>query len=227
MRRALHVAWLLLPAAACPGLRAFVSSAVRAPQVVDRIVARVEGDIVTLSDVRELAAYQQLLDGRAEPDDRVLGELIEQWVVHSEAAAAQFPVAAESEVNREVERIVGRFPSPQVYFDRLAAIGLTPEAVRRIVAGQIYLARYLDYKFRPTVQVDEDAIAKYYQEQLVPALAAKGQTAPPLEAVTGQIRELLVTQGINERAASWIEETKSRLKIEIELANDAPANGQS
>jgi hypothetical protein len=39
--------------------------------------------------------------------------------------------------------------------------------------------------------------------------------------VTEQIRELLVQQGVTERAASWFDETKSRLKIEIEPATAA------
>jgi len=191
------------------------------PQVVDRIVAHIEDDIITQSEVRELAAYQELVDGHAESDDRVLNELVEQWVVNNEATAAQFPPAAESEVSREVARIQGRFPSAQAYNERLAELGLTPEAVKRIVAREIYLARYLDYKFRPAVQVTDDDIMKYYKDQLVPALDAKHQTAPPLDEVSEQIRELLVQQGVSERAASWFDETKSRLKIQIEPATAA------
>ena len=191
------------------------------PVVVDRIVAHIEDDIITLSEVRELSAYQQLLDGHSESDDKVLNELIEQWVVNNEATTTQFPAAAESEVNREVARIQAAFPNPQAYNARLAELGLMPEDVKRMIAREIYLARYLDYKFRPAVQIGDDDIAKYYREQLVPALAAKGQPAPPLSQVTEQIRELLVQQGVNERAASWFDETKSRLKIQIEPATSA------
>ena len=224
MRRTLTIAGLCL-CAGLPGVAGLVLPACAAqsspPQVVDRIVAHIEEDIITLSEVRELSAYQKLVDGHAESDDKVLNELIEQWVVNNEATATQFPAAAEAEVNREVARIQGRFASPQAYNERLAALGITPEAVKRIVAREIYLARYLDYKFRSAVQVGDDDIAKYYQEHLVPDLSAKGQRAPALGDVTEQIRELLVQQGVNERAASWFDETKSRLKIQIEPATAA------
>jgi hypothetical protein len=66
------------------------------------------------------------------------------------------------------------------------------------------------------VQVGDQDIAKYYREQLVPTLTAKKQSVPTLSDVTDQIRELLVQQGVTERAASWFDETKSRLKIEIQ-----------
>jgi len=212
---------LLLLGAAGPAHSRDSAAQSSEPLVIDRIVAHIEDDIITLSEVRELSAYQQLVDGHSESDDKLLNELIEQWVVNNEAVSTQFPAAAESEVTREVTRIQGQFANAQAYSQRLADLGLTPDDIKRMVAREIYLARYLDYKFRPAVQISDDDIAKYYKESLIPALTAKGQSAPPLDQVTEQIRELLVQQGVNERAASWFDETKSRLKIQIDPATSA------
>lgn len=184
-------------------------------QVVDAIVARIEDDIITLSELRELAAYQQLLDGHSQSNEELRSELIEQWVVNNEATTARFPLPAEAEVDRELGRLENNF-SADVYQQRLAAAGLTSEAVRRMMTRQIYLARYLDYKFRSSVQVSDGAIGNYYRDHLVPELQAKGQQAPPLADVTAQIRELLIEQGVNDRTAAWFDETKPRLKIELE-----------
>ena len=227
MRRAFASALLLIAAMAWVLTRA-PAAAAQEPQnrVVDRIIARVEDDVILLSDSRELAAYQQLVDGHAEPAKQLVDELIEQWVVNNEATTARFPQPAESEVNREVQRIADTFPNPQAYAARLSDLDLTPESVRRIVSRQIYLARYLDYKFRPAIQVDDDAIARYYNDQLAPALKAKGQSVPPIETVTDQIRNVLTEKGINDRAASWFDDTKSRLKIEIEQ-DPAASSGSS
>jgi hypothetical protein len=184
-------------------------------QIVDAIVVRIEGDIITLSELRELAAYQQLLDGHSQSNEEVRSELIEQWVVNNEAATARFPLPAEAEVDREAGRIENSFPGVAAYQQRLNAVGLTPEAVRRMIARQIYLARYLDYKFRSSIQVSDAAIDSYYRDHLVPELQAKGQPAPPLSDVTDQIREVLIEQGVNERTAAWFDETKPRLQIEL------------
>jgi hypothetical protein len=182
--------------------------------VVDRIVARIEDDIITLSEVRELGRYQQLVEGRARSDDRLLAELIDQWIVNSEAAAARFPRPIEAEVNRELDGLEKQFASPEAYRARLQELGLSA-AVRRIVERQLYLVRYLDYKFRPAAQVDGEAIEKYYREQLTPQLTAAGQTVPPLESVEDEIRELLTERQIGERTSRWLDETRSRLKIEL------------
>jgi hypothetical protein len=203
-------------------LAAFSGAAIAAPpsspqtQIVDAIVARIEDDIITLSELRELAAYQWFLDGRSQSNEDVRSELIEQWVVNNEATTSRFPLPAEAEVDREVGRLENSFSGLAAYQQRLAAAGLTPETVRRIVTRQIYLARYLDYKFRSAIQVSDAAIESYYRDHLVPELQAKGQQAPPLTDVRDQIRELLIEQGVNDRTAAWFDETKPRLKIELE-----------
>jgi hypothetical protein len=184
-------------------------------ETVDRIVARIESDIILLSEVRELAAYQQLVDGHSQSQDELIAALVEQWVVHNEAQESRFPAPPAADIEAEFNRIQGSFPSAQEFRQRLSAAGLTPPGLRRIVEQQFYLERYLDYKFRPAVQIDDDAIAKYYQSDLLPALTARGQTPPALDDVRERIRELLVQRGINERANAWFEETKSRLQIEI------------
>ena len=192
---------------------------------VDRIVVRIEDDIITSSEVQELAGLPGTAGsaGRSRRSN-LLAELIEQWVVNGEATAAHFPEPADSEIDREVARIRDRFPTA----DRLtearlnAALEWSPESVRRMVTRQLFLARYLDYKFRSAVQVDDAAVDKYYREQFVPGLVARNAKVPPEDEVREQIRELLVQQGINDRASSWIDETKSRLNIEVQPAGRRP-----
>jgi hypothetical protein len=201
-------------------LVAFLMLAVCAPracaqQIVDRIVVRIEDDILTQSDLQELAAYQNLATGHADPDDRLTQELIDQWIVNTEATAAHFPQPPDSEVDRGVAELAQSFASPGAYQARLREVGLTPDAVHRMVAREDYLSRYLDYKFRAAVEIDPAAVAAYYRDHLVPDLKAKGQSAPPLESVQDQIVELLTVQEINRRSTGWLEESKGRLKIEI------------
>ena len=191
-------------------------------RVVDRIVAHIEGDIILQSQLRELGAFQQLIEGRAESDDRLLAELIEQWVVQTEATASHFPQPAQSEVGRETARLAAQFTSPEAYAAKLSELGLSAMQVRQLLARQIYVERYLDYKFRPSVQIESSDIETYYQKELLPELASKNQPAPLLADVEGQIRELLTQRGITALAAKWLDETKSRLKMDLTLPGAKP-----
>jgi parvulin-like peptidyl-prolyl isomerase len=205
--------WFL---AAGRGTPAFGASApLQATRVVDRIVARVEDDIILQSQVRELGAFQLLIEGHAESDDKLLEELIEQWVVQTEATAAHFPQPAQSEVDRELNRLRERFGTPEKYASRLGELGLSAAQVRELLSRQIYVARYIDYKFRPSVQIEPAEIDAYYQKEFLPEMAKNNQPAPSRTSVEGQIRELLIQRKISDLTAKWLDDTKSRLKIEI------------
>ncbi len=212
MRRAIFIFAALL-AGPNPG-RAAASPSAQSSRVVDRIVAHIEGDIILESQVRELAALQQLIEGHAEADDQLLSELIEQWMVQTEATDAHFPAPAASEIDRELARLAAQFPSADAYAARVRELGLSNSEIRALLERQIFVERYLDYKFRPSVQIETPAIESYYQNELLPELARKNQPAPQLADVQEQIRELLVQKGISELTAKWLDETRSRLKIE-------------
>lgn len=184
-------------------------------KIVDRIAVRIEDDIIAESAIRELIAYQQLMEEHAQSRSEVLQHLIDQWIFETEAATAQFPQPGENQVDEEFDQVVKRFPSLEAFRARMAALALPESALRRMIRDEIYLSRFLDYKFRPAAQVDPAQIETYYKETLAPELKAKGQPLPPLPEVTDQIREILIEKDINERSSRWLDETRARLKIDI------------
>jgi hypothetical protein len=184
-------------------------------QTVDGIAARIEDNIVTESEVRELAAFQELVDGRAQPRSELIRELADQWIVRGEANAARYPPPSPEDVDSAYAKLVKQFPSPEEFKNRCARVGLTEADIRRILEQQLYLSRFLDYRFRPEAQVDDQQIERYYKEELTPQLKARGQMVPPLDEVEDTIREVLVQRVINTQSKKWLDETRERLQIDI------------
>jgi hypothetical protein len=182
---------------------------------VDGIAVRIEDDIIMESEVRELEKFQQLVDGKRKPREEVLRELEDQWVIRGEAKTSKFPSPPSEEVDRAYSSLVSQYGSPEEFQKQLESVGLTEKEVRRLLADQLYFARFLDYRFRPAAQVDDAQVDAYYRDEFVPALSAKGQTAPPLEEVEDRIREVLIERAITERAEKWLDETRQQLRIEI------------
>lgn len=187
---------------------------VKAQEVVDRIVARVENDIILLSDVQELQRYQELVEAKSESGSAILDRLIDQWIVRSEADLSQFPQPNESEIDRGVSRVEKSFASPAEYEDRKKQSGLTDAEVRKIVASQLYLSNYLDSRFRPSAQVDEKAIQDFYQNKVLPTAKERGQTPPTLDASREVIQEALIQSNITDQADRWLKESRDRLHIQ-------------
>jgi parvulin-like peptidyl-prolyl isomerase len=185
-----------------------------AQEVVDRIVARVDTDIILLSDVKTLARYQSLLDEKPESDAQILDRLIDQWIVRNEAKAALFPQPSDADVQRSLERLQRSFSSPEAFEERKKQAGLSDEELLRMTRSQLYLSNYLDSRFRSSTQVEEQDIEEFYKTRVVPRAESRGQSPPTLDAARPFIQEALVQKAINEQADRWLKESRGRLKVE-------------
>jgi parvulin-like peptidyl-prolyl isomerase len=214
--RDLAIRGILLAAA-----MAITSGCLAAQEVVDRIAARVENDVILLSDIRALSRYQQFLDGKSEDDAQILDRLIDQWIVRTEADASHFPHPSEADIDRALSRLRSSFASEQERESRMRHAGLNEQDIRAMVSSQLYLSNYLDSRFRPAVQIDPKEVDDFYQTAIVPRAKARGQEPPTLDAARDSIQEALIQNGINQQAEQWLKESRLRLHIEKYLEEGA------
>jgi len=194
---------------------------VRGQELIDRMVARVENDIILLSEVNALGHYQQFADGKSESDEQILERLIDQWIVRNEAETARFPHPSDAEVTHGAERLRASFASPEEYESRKKQAGLSDTDIRNMVTMQLYLSNYLDSRFRPAVQIAPKEVEDFYQDAVVPRAKARNQAPPALDASREYIQEALVQRGINEQADRWLKESRARLRVEKFLTETA------
>jgi hypothetical protein len=233
VRRAIHnsvlTVWLAFAlAGVAPGC-AFLRSASAAlgtppaPQTrnVDGVAARIEDDVITESEIRELGEFEQLVDGKAKSRGELIRLLADQWLVRTEAVTGRFAQPTAAEVDRGVAEFEKQFPSPEVFQQRCAEVGLTPGSIRRLISQQLYLSKFIDYRFRPAAQVSDQQVEDYYNTEFAPKLKAKNQEVPPLDDVDDTIREILILRAIQARADKWLADTRDRVKLDIVSKQDA------
>lgn len=187
---------------------------VSAQEILDRIVARVDTDVILLSDVRELARYQTLVDGKPESDPAILERLIDQWIVRGEAKAALFPQPSEEDIDRSLQRLKRSFSSQEEFEARKKQSGLSDDDVRRMLRAQLYLSNYLDSRFRASIQIDEKDIEEFYRTRVVPRAESRGQAPPALDVARDFIQEALVQRAINAQSDRWLKESRSRVRVD-------------
>lgn len=188
-----------------------------AREVVDRIAARIENDVILLSDIRALSRYQMFVDGKSESNGQILERLIDQWIVRNEAGVSRIGQPSEEEIERSLARLKRSFSKTEEFEERRRQNGLSEEDVRRMVKSQLYLSNYLDTRFRPAIQIDDKAIQEFYETRVVPRAQARGQNPPTLDAAHDFIQEALVQRAINEQADKWLKESRARVRVEILL----------
>ena len=222
----LLVGALILPAVQLP--------AAHAGEVIDRIVATVNGHIILQSDWNEALCYEALLNGRAlsqfGDDDRraVLDRLIDQELLAEQMKSAFFQHATEAEAAARLSEARKLYPGASTeegWQSVLARFGLAEKDLVAHVQQQIDLMRLVDSHLRPTVQIDSKTVEAYYREKFVPQLKQSNAGDTPPADVAAKIRELLTQEKVSELMVSWLQSLRSESKVSVPGATASAADG--
>jgi hypothetical protein len=123
------------------------TSAPRA-ETIDRVLAVVAGQLITLSDVtaaRELGL--QSADGVPDPIRAVLTRLIDRELMLAEVDRYAPPEPSADAVDGEVQRVRERFPLPAAFDAALARSGIDEQHLRETLREDLRIRAYLDQRF--------------------------------------------------------------------------------
>jgi peptidyl-prolyl cis-trans isomerase SurA len=205
-----------------------------AGEVIDRIVATVNGQIILQSDWNAALRYEGLLSARSLSDftdeDRraLLDRLIDQELLGEQMKSALIKHASEEEAATQVAQTRQLYPDAATddgWKAILAKFGLTEKALVAHVQEQLDLMRLVDAHLRPTVQIDSKTIEAYYRDQFVPQLKQSGAGEIPLQEVSAKIRELLTEEKVSELMVSWLHSLRSESNLSVPGAPEPKAEG--
>lgn len=203
-----------------------------AGDIVDRIVATVNGKAILQSDWDLASAYESLVEGRApaelswEKRKAALDRLIDQELIRQQAKGADYRPASDAEVAQRVDDIRkqhGEVLDEVAWKSLLQGYGLTESDLRAKAAAELNELRAVDSHLRPTVQIDPHSIEAYYQQTLLPELRQAGAKEVPFEQVAPKIKELLAQQKINDLLVTWLKNLRS--ESNIRTAPDVSSSG--
>lgn len=203
-------------------------------EVIDRIVATVNGRVILQSDWDEALCYEALLTNRTldqfSEDDRraVLDRLIDQELLREQMKSADFRHATDAEVTARVADARKQYAlaaSDEAWQALLAGYHLTEKDLLAHVQQQIDVMRLVDARLRPAVQIDSKSIEAYYRDQFVPKLKQAGASEVPLAEVSSKIRELLTQEKVSELLISWLQTLRS--ESQVHLPGVSPSSSDS
>jgi hypothetical protein len=171
-------------------------------EVIDKIVAVVDGRIITLSDVRKEHQVQEVLGDPSETDDDLIQSMIDRSLMEGEME--QFPSLEVSD--DEVD-------------ERMKAIsdlkGVAPEEIRNAIIRKIQRRRYLELRYRQFVVVTNDEIEKEYETTFVPEAKKRGVAVPDLKAVEDDLRMILFEKKMSQEVETSLMALRERSNYEV------------
>ena len=213
---------------------AFASSVAWAADVIDRIVAVVNGHVILQSQWDERVSYEAFIGHRppgpftVEQRKGALDRLIDQELIRQQSLPADFHHATAVEVDRRISALREQHPeaSDDIQWRALLGrYGLSESDLREKSADELNELRTVDTHLRPGVQIDSRSIESYYREKLLPELRAKGAEQVPLATVAPEIKEILAQQKINDLLIGWLRSLRNVSSIRTLFANSHAEGG--
>jgi peptidyl-prolyl cis-trans isomerase SurA len=214
-RRAAAITMLLLACALCAP----------ASDVIDRIVAIVNGKLILQSDVQAETRIEAFLAGQQpsnfKPEElrTVVERMIDRQLVHEQMRTVREVPTTSQSVERRMKQLRESLAKPAEtdtgWQKMLADAGVTEEELRSHFADEVQTMRFLEARLRPQIQVDAAAIETYYREKLLPEMQRSGEKEASLAEVSPRIREVLIEQKLDESLTLWLKSLREQSSIRV------------
>jgi parvulin-like peptidyl-prolyl isomerase len=177
-------------------------SSVAGAETIDRIMAVVNGRIITLSDLRKEREIMAVLGDPAGTDDELVKTLVDRFLL--EEQIAQFPGldVSDDEVTERVKMITDLH-------------GLDAAEIRDAIALKIQRRKYFDLRYRQFVLVSNEEIRNYYETVFTLEARKQGVAIPELGQIENEIRENVFEEKLSREVESSLESLRSRSNVEI------------
>ena len=181
-----------------------IQSSLIGAEVVDRIVAVVEGHIITLSDLREEREIRARLGEKPIDDDKTLAnELVDHYLIERQIVDFPGVDVTDDEIDVDLQTSIARQGRPS-------------QSIRDAVRKRIRIEKFFVQKFRQFIRPTDEAIRKYYDDFFVPAARNRGlDPVPPLTEVVDAVRQNVVQESLDHEVDVWLKAIRRRSTIEV------------
>ena len=173
-------------------------------ELVERILVVVDERPLLLSEVRAVEAVRGLDRTQA------LEAAIDERLMYQEAARLPQAGVSEEDLERALDALLQTRPDLTTRVPR-------PE-LRRLIRRQAVVLRYVDFRFRPQVRIEEDDLRTAWNEDF------EGEPqGPAFEEAAPELRARLERAALDRRIEEWVEDLRGRADIRYVEGPDSPS----
>lgn len=188
-------------------------------EIIDRIAATIEREVITVSEVEQLVTlrvFERRSDETIEEyRRRVLDAMIAQALRYRDVERFGGADISPDAIESRLLLVRQRFPSDEAFAQALRSAELTLDELRAIVKRELQVEAYIEERFSPLIFVSLEEIERFYRERWAPQRRARGLAVPPVAQVTEEIRDLLKAERLAAEIDRWTEQLRARANVDV------------
>ena len=189
------------------------TQAISSQQILDRVLARVNGQAITLSDGR--AAIGLGLARVPPGDDPItvaMEHLIERQLLLGEVARFSPPEPDTAAIARE-KTVITRSPLGGDPEALMKSTGLDEERITESARDNLHVQAYLNQRFGVTLQASQDEAAQYYRSH--PEEFQRDGKPIPFEEAEPLARQRSSSERRESTIAQWLRDLRQRADVVV------------
>jgi hypothetical protein len=135
-------------------------------ELIDRIVAAVNNEVITLSDLRQAVRFNEEMGGgsrdRKDIEAETLEGLINKRLLLHEARRLSLTEVTEQDVSDEIGKVRTRLGSDKAFQDFLQRMEMTLEQLGRMLGERLLVERFVEKKVSLFVRVGRNEARNYF-----------------------------------------------------------------
>src|SRR5882757_329243 len=194
--------------------------------VLDRLVAVVNGDVILESDVQEERRFEEVQPYRAVASitrDRIIERLIDRELILQQAALQPEDAVPARDVEDQIATLRKDIPACKQYHCEtddgwkkyLGDHGFTEEEFSARWKQRMQLLKFIEVRFRNGINIKDSEIKAYYEKTMLPEYAKRNVTPPKLEAIQTRIEEVLLQQEVGALLQDWLKSLRAQGSVRI------------
>jgi hypothetical protein len=180
-------------------------------QLVDRLVAVVGEQAITLSDVRAARMLHLVEMESSATDEALVAQLVERELMRAEVERFGMPQPPAETLDARMRILRGRFASPDAWKGALETCGLSESRLRAWVADDWRIEQYLQQRFDAAAQPTDEEVVQFYQSR-EREFSSDGRPRP-FEDVRDEVRRRLTDVRRKTLVDEWLTGLRRRTEI--------------
>lgn len=192
-----------------------------AAELIDRVAVSVGSTVITESELLEHLRIRALLEGiplRLDGESKrdAADRLIQQALIRREIETTRYtvPEAALAQPLLASFKLSRFQDNAGEYQAALKIAQVTEGEVQASFLWQLTVLRFIEFRFRPGIQIAAEDIRDYYEKKFLPDWRSRSKEPPPsAEDAASAVEEILLQERIDNQLDRWISLTRTQVSI--------------
>lgn len=182
-------------------------------EIIDRIAVSVGNRVITTDQINDeirVTAFLNHSEPNFNPEDKkkAAERLIEQALIKREMDFTHYPFPPLSEADEMLKQVEAERPD-------FARYGISEDDLRQHLWWQLTLLKFIDERFRPSVEVTTFEVRQYYREQAEKWKEEGKNPIPTFEDSRDAMTKALTEERVNQAVDRWLGDARTQMTIRM------------